>query len=75
MRLFYDVLVPVIVVTGLCTLMLAVSGCSTTSDRARSLDLAVRGSYIPGSDASVRNQPPQGGTDEKSDSAPAESAR
>ncbi|DAD52037.1 TPA_asm: hypothetical protein [ssRNA phage Esthiorhiza.3_12] len=55
--------------------LILLAGCSTTSDRARSLDLAVKGSYSPGDAASVRNQTPQGGTDEKSDSAPAESVR
>jgi hypothetical protein len=72
--LLFDWVLPLMVVLLLCTLMIAVSGCSTTSDRARSLDLAVKGSYSPGPDASTRNQIPQGGTDEKSDSTPREPA-
>lgn len=74
-KLLLDWALPAIVVVGCCTLMIAVSGCSTTSDRARSLDLAVKGYYTPGPEASTRNQTPQGGTDEKSDSTPVEPAK
>ena len=58
-------------------LWLLLSGCSTdTKDpRSQSVDLSVRGSYIPGPGASTRNQTPQGGTDEKSDSTPIQPAK
>jgi hypothetical protein len=50
-------------------------GCSTDSDRSRSVDLAVKGSYSPGDTAGTRIPIPQGGSDEKSRSAPTESAK
>jgi len=51
-------------------LFAVMAGCSGTSDRTRSLDLGVKGLYVPGPEAPTRNQNPQGGTDEKSDSTP-----
>lgn len=71
-RVLFDWVVPFVVVLSVCAFMIALSGCSTTGDTPRSIDLAVKGSYTPGSGASTRNQTPQGGTDEKSDSTPAE---
>lgn len=73
--IFFSVVLPWCVVLGICALMLTVAGCSTTDGGSRSLDLAVRGSYIPGPGASTRNQNPQGGPDEKSESTPTESVR
>lgn len=52
-------------------LAFALGGCSADKDRPRSVDLGVKGSYIPGSAIGTRNQPPQGGIDEKSGSTPA----
>jgi hypothetical protein len=51
------------------------SGCGNTSDpRSQAIDLSVKGLYTPGpSEASTRNQIPQGGLDEKSDSTPTKS--
>lgn len=46
------------------------TGCSADKDRSRSLDLAVKGSYIPGETGGTRNQLPHGGIDEKSDPTP-----
>lgn len=59
------------------SLWLMLSGCSTDNKdpRSQSVDLSVRGSYIPGPGASTRNQIPQGGTDEKSDSTPIQPAK
>ncbi len=71
-RIVFDWVVPFTVVLIICAFLIALGGCSTTDGTSRSLDLAVRGSYIPGSGASTRNQTPQGGTDEKSDSTPAQ---
>jgi len=45
-------------------------GCSADKDRSRAIDLGVKGSYTPGEMSSTRNQPPQGGIDEKSGSTP-----
>lgn len=71
----FDLVLPIFVVFGICLLMLAVSACTTNSVGTRSLDLAVKGSYNPGEASSTRNQNPQGGTDEKSDSTPIEPSR
>jgi hypothetical protein len=47
-------------------------GCSADSERSRAIDLAVKGQYVPGDVAKTRNQPPQGGIDEKSGQTPTE---
>lgn len=74
-RVLFDWVIPFVVVLVLCAFLIALGGCSTTDGNTRSLDLSVKGSYNPGSGAMTRNQIPQGGTDEKSDSTPLESAR
>lgn len=63
----------VMIASSILSISLMSSGCSTDSaPRSQAIDLAVKGSYTPGPlDASTRNQTPQGGTDEKSDSTPA----
>lgn len=56
---------------GMGVILALTTACSTgDKPRSQAIDLSVKGSYIPGSDASTRNQKPQGGTDEKSDSTP-----
>lgn len=60
--------------SALLAMVASLAACGT-NDKPRSLDLAVKGLYTPGLDASTRNQIPQGGTDEKSDSTPKEPAR
>lgn len=55
---------------AIAALFAALAACSGTTDRTRSLDLGVKGQYVPGPEAPTRNQIPQGGTDEKSDSTP-----
>jgi hypothetical protein len=59
----------------LIVIMIMMSGCGNTSDpRSQAIDLSVKGLYTPGpSEASTRNQIPQGGLDEKSDSTPTKS--
>lgn len=59
--------------SGIVIIGYIIAGCSSESDRTRSLDLAVKGSYTPGSLALTRNQPPQGGIDEKSGVTPTQS--
>lgn len=54
---------------------MALIGCSTDSDRSRSVDLAVKGSYSPGDATGNRIPIPQGGSDEKSRSTPTEPAK
>lgn len=51
------------------------AGCSADSERSRAIDLAVKGQYVPGELAKTRNQPPQGGIDEKSGQTPTEPAK
>lgn len=65
--------VRVMIATSLLSFVLIQGGCSQSGPPiSHAIDIAVKGSYIPGSsDASTRNQIPQGGTDEKSDSTPA----
>lgn len=75
MWLLFDVAIPTFVISMCVGAMLLLAACSTTGDSKRSLDLAVTGSYTQGSQAGTRNQNPQGGTDEKSDSTPAESTK
>lgn len=53
-------------------LAMMLSGCSADSERSRAIDLAVKGQYVPGDVAKTRNQPPQGGIDEKSGQTPTE---
>lgn len=50
-------------------------GCSADNERSRAIDLAVKGQYVPGDVAKTRNQPPQGGIDEKSGQTPTEPAK
>jgi len=57
-------------VTAILVVMLV--GCSADSERSRAIDLAVKGQYVPGDVAKTRNQPPQGGIDEKSGQTPTE---
>ncbi len=75
MRLLWDFVVPTFVFVLIATISIAVVGCSTGDGTSRSIDLTVKGTYFPGLDASTRNQIPQGGTDEKSDSTPAQLTR
>lgn len=51
-------------------LAIVLGGCSADKDRSRAIDLGVKGSYTPGEMSSTRNQPPQGGIDEKSGPTP-----
>jgi hypothetical protein len=73
-ELFLDTLLRAgIVFLSAFLVMVLLGGCSADKDRSRAIDLAVKGSYIPGSTAGTRNQIPQGGTDEKSGSTPTSS--
>lgn len=65
----------IVFVLAVTVIAFSVAGCSTTNGETRSVDLLVKGSYSPGSAQGTRNQNPQGGTDEKSDSTPVESTR
>jgi len=56
-------------------LAMLLAGCSADSERSRAIDLAVKGQYVPGDVAKTRNQPPQGGIDEKSGQTPTEPAK
>lgn len=59
-----------IAVSFIAILAMALSGCSADNERSRAIDLAVKGQYVPGDVAKTRNQPPQGGIDEKSGPTP-----
>jgi hypothetical protein len=59
----------------LAILAMMLAGCSADSERSRAIDLAVKGQYVPGDLAKTRNQPPQGGIDEKSGQTPTEPSR
>lgn len=50
---------------------LILGGCADSVIRSHAVDLAVKGTYVPGNAVETRNQIPQGGTDEKSGSTPA----
>jgi hypothetical protein len=66
-----DTTLSVVLVLGMMAIIaMALAACASDKDRTRSIDLAVKGSYIPGKTSSTGNQIPQGGTDEKSSSAP-----
>lgn len=66
---------PIAVVLSLCAIMVTLANCTGDPAGPRSLDLSVKGSYTPGSRVETWNQNPQGGPDEKSNSAPIESAK
>lgn len=60
-----------VIALGMLSILASMLGaCSADQDRSRALDLAVKGSYTPGEGNLTRNQPPQGGIDEKSGSTP-----
>lgn len=72
-RIIDSTISTLIVLSILASVAILLGACSADNDRARELDLAVKGSYTPGRTNGTGNLIPQGGTDEKSSSAPTKS--